>query len=353
MKDSRIISNFNADFRTVPLISGNLRPFHVDFDESVDTDSQTVLKKSESALTWSKEKWCEELDDEKAIGFNLLWLSNIEAALEANEPDRLGNLLTLCEERDIEVILSVGSTPRWYEIQNINEELSKVSEWVRLIHERYANRSAFFAWYIPYEIYFAQGEFNTYIERLYSAIVTLCKELMPSKPVVLSPFFVLDKDKIFGDYYYASPDEYGRYWAHLIKLSGLDVIMLQDSGEHFSYVTNKQRRPFFEAMSGACEKNGVKFWANVETAEYVCPSIEEYVARYGKVHHATVKDIPWRPVPMERLKEKLFFAAEFAERIVTWGYYQFGRPCLGKDAKQWYENYERYYKDICNRMRIK
>lgn len=353
MEASSILPCSQAELRTIPLISGNLRPFHIDFSGSVGTDSQAVLARTPSALTWSEQQWNKELDDEKAIGFNLLWLSNIEVALETNKPDYIGDLLKLCEKRDIEVILSVGSSLRWYDRLDIEEELGRVSERIRIIYERYADSPAFFAWYISHEEFFASGEKKTYIELLYSGIVKLCKELTPSKPVVLSPFFFLDKDEVFGDYYSPSPEEYNKFWANLIKLSEIDIIMLQDSGEHFSYVTNDQRRPFLEAMYGACEKSGAKFWANVETAEYICPSIQEYVARYGRVHHATVKDLPWRPVPIERLKEKLFLAAEFAERIVSWGYYQFGRPCLGKEAKKWYENYKIYYESISNDRRLK
>jgi hypothetical protein len=58
--------------------------------------------------------------------------------------------------------------------------------------------------------------------------------------------------------------------------------MMQDSGEHFSYVQDAQRSPFFEAMLKACEASGVRFWGNVEVAEMECPSIEEYVRRYGR-----------------------------------------------------------------------
>ena len=56
--------------------------------------------------------------------------------------------------------------------------------------------------------------------------------------------------------------------ADYIRRSGADIIMLQDSGEHFSYVTNKQRRPFFDAMHQACRASSAKLWGNVEVAEW-------------------------------------------------------------------------------------
>ncbi len=103
----------------------------------------------------------------------------------------------------------------------------------------------------------------------------------PRKPVTLSPFFILDREKVFGDFRYATPEEYAQFWTGLIRRSGFDIIMLQDSGEHFSYVTNEQRRPFFAAMQSACMAAGAGLWGNVETAEFECPSIEEYVADTG------------------------------------------------------------------------
>ena len=88
------------------------------------------------------------------------------------------------------------------------------------------------------------------------------------------------------------------YLSRLIKLSGFDIIMLRDGGEHFSYVTNDMRRPFFEAMS--------------------------------------------RAVPIDRLREKLDLAAEYSEEIVTWGYREYCRPALGDAARKWYDDYKAY-----------
>ena len=138
------------------------------------------------------------------------------------------------------------------------------------------------------------------------------------------------------------PDDYSQYWAALIHRAGLDIVMLQDSGEHFSYVTNEMRRPFFQAMQRACREGGAQLWGNVEVAEFDCPSKEEFVRRYGKIHHSAVKNAPWRPVRLPRLREKLELAAEYCQDIVTWGYQEFCRPLLGEAAKNWYAAYKTY-----------
>jgi hypothetical protein len=189
-------------------------------------------------------------------------------------------------------------------------------------------------------------EFARKIDALYPALVERCKRAA-ALPVTISPFFVLDAEKMFGGgFRYNEPDEYERYWARQIKRSGFDVVMLQDSGEHFSFCTNDRRRPFFAAMSKACKASGAQFWGNVECAEVECPSPEEYIKRYGRVHMSTVKALPWRPVPIDRLKGKLELAAEYAEDIVTWGYREFCRPDSVATAKKWYDDYLAYRKSL-------
>jgi hypothetical protein len=333
--------------RTAPLISGNLRPYRM---HPID-GAQIPLGMENGMADLLHERtladWERELEDEAGIGFNLLWLSHV--AGEFRSPvtlERLGQFLDLCAHRGVQVLLTTDGTEDWHERLDVEKELAYVGKNIQLIAEHFGQHPAFYAWYIPHEIYMTWGEMNDYMRRLYPALVARCKQALPEKPVTLSPFFLLDRDKIFGDYRYAEPDEYCEFWADLIRLSGFDIIMLQDSGEHFSYVTNEQRRPFFEAMAEACRTGGARLWGNVEVAEYICPSLEEFERRYGRIHHSKVRDLPWRPVPIDRLSSKLDLAAEFSERIVAWGYYQFGRPHLNPASAQWYADYQRYLQNF-------
>lgn len=250
-------------------------------------------------------------------------------------------LLDLCAERRVQVIIDTGLSANWYTPLDLQNELALCRKNIKAIGEQFAGHPAFYAWYVPHEIYMDWGAMHDYVSQLYPALSEACKKAAPV-PVTLSPFFILDRTKVFGDFRFNEPDEYRDYWARLIRKSGLDIIMMQDSGEHFSYVQDEQRRPFFQAMSKACQEAGAKFWANVEVAEMECASIEEYVRRFGRVHHSTAKGITWRPVPIERLRTKLTLAAEYAERIVSWGYQQFCRPGLGSRAAEWYEAYRAY-----------
>ena len=288
--------------------------------------------------------WRKELEQQSKIGFELLWLSNVSSAFAtAKGVSVLADLLDLCAKHRFQVILDTGNTDHWFGTLDLKKELSVCSENIHKIGERFNKHPAFWAWYIPQEIYLWRGKSADYVNALYPALTERCKQAA-NLPVVVSPFFILDRDNVFGNFRYNEPDEYQQFWTQLIRRSGLDIVMMQDSGEHFSYVTNEMRRPFFVAMRGACRSAGARFWANVESAEFVCPSKEDYVKRYGRVHPSTVKNAPWRPVPIPRLKEKLELAAEYSEKFVTWGYDDFCRPALGKPAEKWYNDYLTYFK---------
>ena len=305
-----------------PLISGNLWWYHPD--------------------SFSLETWARELDEQRAIGFDLLWLSNVTSAVQDEKGlSALGGLLDACEARSIGVILDTGFSPNWYGNLDAKKEAEACGTIISSIGKHFGTHKAFSAWYIPHEIYMTWGNFAAYIDALYPALVTQCKRAA-EKPVTVSPFFILDKDQIFGNFRYAEPEEYQAYWSALLRRSGIDVVMLQDSGEHFSYVTNKMRRPFFAAMQAACKEAGADLWGNVECAEFECKSPKRYLELYGRVHHSTVKDAPWRAVPLPRMEKKLGLAAEHCSRIVTWGYQQYGRPALGPAAQTWYDAYLRY-----------
>jgi hypothetical protein len=315
--------------KCTPVIRGSLRPYDHAFSMREGIDG-----------------WRRELDDEKNVGFNLLWLSHIRPALDETEADTLRFIFDACEERGMGVILETGHTPNWYGHKELDREIRAAEEVCSMVASRYGGHPALHSWYIHQEIYVAYDEFGAYIDKLYPALVAQCRKALPALPVTLSPFFILDSNQIFGPFRYPEPDEYREYWTGLIRRSGFDIIMLQDSGEHFSYVTDAQRRPFFEAMHGACQDAGARLWGNVETAEKVCESIEKYEELYGRVHHSTVDELPWRNVPIDRLESKLRLAAEFSENIVSWGIYQFGRPHLNPDAKAWYEDYKAYREKV-------
>lgn len=299
---------------------------------------------SQQNMRWGITGWERELQEQKRLGFNLLWLTNTPSIVEHSTCSLL-KLMDLCDKNQFKVILDTGFSGNWYVSLDLKQELDLCHRNISEIGSCLANHPAFYAWYIPHEIYMCWDNMDTYIQQLYPALVEACKTAA-GLPVTVSPFFILDRTKVFGNFRFNEPKEYQEYWRRLIRRSGLDIIMLQDSGEHFSYVTDEQRRPFFTAMSEACRQAGARLWGNVEVAEMACDSIEEYVRLYGRVHHSKAKGITWRPVPLPRLKTKLALATGFSERIVSWGYQQFCRPSLGPQVTAWYEALLAYQKNL-------
>jgi len=153
--------------------------------------------------------------------------------------------------------------------------------------------------------------------------------------VTISPFFLLDDTSRRG-FTYLTPEQYASWWGKTMQETGIDIMMLQDSGEHFSFFSLEQREPFFTFMADACHKAGAKFWINVESGEIHISDWDEYLARVeGWGEYLTPascgdKGVPWRFTPIDKLEQKLELAARYADNIVNWGYFPFMDPMAPK-----------------------
>jgi len=181
---------------------------------------------------WGLAGWEKELQEQKHLGFDLLWLSNAPSIVE-HPTCSLRTLLDLCDRHGFQVTLDTGFSGNWYVSLDLKQELDLCRRNIRRIADCVGNHPAFHAWYIPHEIYMCWDAGDAYIQQLYAALVDACKTAA-RLPVTVSPFFILDRTKVFGDFRFNEPDEYRDYWARLIRRSGLNIVMLQDSGEHLS-----------------------------------------------------------------------------------------------------------------------
>ena len=68
--------------------------------------------------------------------------------------------------------------------------------------------------------------------------------------------------------------------------------------------------------------------------------------QFGRIHPSAVKNAPWRPVPIVRLRDKLDLASEYCENIVTWGYQEHCRAVLGDAARRWCADYQGYCRSL-------
>ncbi|MEZ6076138.1 MAG: DUF4434 domain-containing protein [Pirellulaceae bacterium] len=132
------------------------------------------------------------MDDERALGFDLLWLSHIGPRWTPPATSSAGYLLDIYAERKMQVILGIGSTPNWYGPLDAKREIEVVGATVREIGQRYGSHPAFHGWYVPHEIYMTWERMSKFIDTFYPAAVEACKAAA-DKLVTLSPFFILDR----------------------------------------------------------------------------------------------------------------------------------------------------------------
>ena len=288
----------------------------------------------------SIESWRRELDLIQELGMNLMVLNGHVVGSSA-EPDPLLPFFEEADRRGIRLFLDTLAAPQWWTLEDVAPEIARAGERVRLLDERYGRFDSFYGYYIPYELYMSWDTGAVRIKALYREVAAHCKAVAPGKPVMISPFFILDDQHILGTFRWATPDEYEAFWTDVLGQAEIDVVALQDSGEHLALYTLEQRRPFFEAMKRACDATGTTLWGNVETGELNVGSMEEYVARFGlKTHVNDPRTRPfWRGVPPDKVAAKLAFLRAFSPTAITWGYREFIRPDLGPHAAELYTGY--------------
>jgi len=285
----------------------------------------------------SAEDWKGELDALQALGADLMIVSDLSGRGGADAPEGEAPLRGFFDETDrrgMRVFLSTLSMANWWVQPDPGPELARAEARIRETVRLYGARPSFHGWYVPYELYHFTGPQAELIRALYRGVAERCKAAS-DKPVMISPFFLLDCGGKLGDFAWVTPEEYRDFWTGLLRQApAVDIVALQDSGEHLSCYTLDDRRPFFAAMKEACGAAGKTLWANVESGELEVASLDDYVARFGlKTHVNDPKLAPyWRAVPAEKFRDKLRLASEFTDTAVTWGYQEFLRPARGPQA---------------------
>ncbi len=279
--------------------------------------------------------WREDLDAIEGLGMRVMVLGGVAGT--GAQAGSMDAFFAEADRRGLELYLDTGQTANWWVSADPVPELERAKRQIRFLAEAYGGHSSFKGWYIPYELYVFWDSQAELIRRLYGEVSAACKEAAPGKPVLISPFFILDKAGQLGDFRYAAPEEYRDFWTGLLKASRIDIVALQDSGEHLSCYTIEERGPFFDAMKAACDAAGARLWANIETGELDVESVDAYVRRFGlKTHVNDPKTAgAWRGVPAGKLASKLRFAGRYTGTAITWGFQEFAR----KD-RQLYESYK-------------
>lgn len=285
-----------------------------------------------------------ELDAIQALKMRVVVLNGpwLGAAVAAGQSDPAEDLFAEGDRRHLEFFVDTGAMANWWEQVDPAAELARARQRIQLVHERYGHHPSFKGFYVPYETYVMWGAQRELTRTLYREVATACKEVAPAKPVMISPFFILDDQHVLGDFRWATPAEYAEFWSEVLCDSAIDIVALQDRGEHLSYYTDEQCAQFFAAMKRACNATGKQLWANVEAGELAVNSPADYIAKFGhKTHVNDPRTQPyWRGVSGNKLAAKLRFVRAYTPTAITWGYREFVRPSSGHNSTNLYQEYQ-------------
>lgn len=284
-----------------------------------------------------------ELDAIQALGMRLVVLNGpwLGQPIAAGTADPTEKLFAEGDRRGLDFLVDTGAMPNWWVQPEPAAELARARERIASLHRRYGHHPSFRGFYVPYEVYVMWGAQRELTLTLYREAAATCKAIAPNKPVMISPFFILDERRVLGDFRWATPPEFEEFWREVLFGSAIDIVALQDRGEHLSCYTDEQCAPFFAAMQRACAATGKTLWANVETGELAVDSLEDYAARFGpKTHVNDPRTQPfWRGMPPAKLAAKLRFVRSYTPTAVTWGYREFIRPTRGGSSTHLYSDY--------------
>jgi|GEM_PF-1694749 len=255
----------------------------------------------------------------------------VQQEADTGKVDVLKMIYTMADEKGMKVICDLNmSGGELYRKHSAEYVEAQYAAYTRAFFKRYGMYRSFWGWYLNNELNPLKPDEKTvsaFWRTVWKAAVTHCKKVAPKSIVTISPFFIMDTEKHRG-YDYLPPSDYEQWWAQTLAETGIDVLMLQDSGaEHLGFFALDGRRPFFQAFKNACDKAGKKFWLNVETGEVNARDWKEAVEmEQTKTRKWVYTKTPW-------LAQKLQLAAEYGENIINWGYYPFMNSI--KEAGPW------------------
>jgi len=247
-----------------------------------------------------------------------------EVSDENNELDVLELIYSVADELDMKVMCDIDLRGGdLYRKKSVEELTQKSDSYIEAYHKRYGSHVSFWGWYLNNEINpiaKSDVEQSAFWRAVWKSVADKCHQSAPGTKVTISPFFLLDKQSLRG-FTYQEPREYEEWWYHTMSATGIDILMLQDSGaEHLSFYTLEDRRPFFQAFSNACRRAGKEFWVNVETGQVEARDWPHALQMEKDFERAwTFTEVNW-------LKQKLDLAAEYGTGIVNWGYYPLMNP---------------------------
>lgn len=286
--------------------------------------------------------------------------TNSESSNANEEIDLLAIIYDLADKKQLKVITDINmGGGAWYGTIEPQAMADSMTTYIASYHQKYGNHPSFYGWYLNHEINpikLTDTAQTAFWQTVWKAATDACHQANPKSVVTVSPFFLLDKDALRG-FEFLQPDEYQTWWAQTLSYTGIDILMLQDSGaEHQGFFSLEERKPFFAAFKKACEQAGTEFWLNVETGQVDAKNWNE------ALEMERTKSKNWVFTPIDWLEKKLQLASEYGTGIVNWGYFPLMNPIQeigpwpkaevdGQDISfegqlKAYNDYKNYYQQV-------
>lgn len=247
---------------------------------------------------------------------------NLAVDKDKKQPiDVLAMLYTLADQKGMRVITDLNLPGgELYNKHTVKQVIAQQKSFITQYHKRYGKHNSFWGWYINNELNPLKPdeiEESTFWRKVWKAAVNECHAVAPSSKVTISPFFLLDKQGLRG-FEYLQPLVYEQWWGKTLQETGIDILMVQDSGaEHLSFFTIADREPFLAAFENACKAAGSKLWVNVETGQV------DAVDWADALQQERTKQQKWVFPGMNFLEKKIKLAAKYGQEIISWGHYPY------------------------------
>ncbi len=236
------------------------------------------IQYQEEMKTWTPAVWTQVLDRMKELKMDTIIIQMM--AIERSDGTTNSFMGTVGQNDPTSAILSYADTNGFkvylgLYIHRLNGSLTMTQQsfldkaladnvfvaqqaWWRYMQPQ--RHPSFTGWYIPLETW--TGDYQTAeIDRLRSffrGVHDGCCALSGEVPIAISPFINTDR---------TSPNRTRQVYQALLRDSGIDIVLLQDSvgAQAWNIGIREHSAPYFEAFQAACQTNGVKLWANLES----------------------------------------------------------------------------------------
>ncbi len=276
---------------------------------------------------WTRKEWKKDFDNMQKIGIDTLIF--IRGGFEdksvfpskvlgtTHEDDFAGFVFEEAAKRNMNVYFGMYISNLDWNGGDAMGEINMNKKFLPEVLSRYGDYPSFKGWYIPQE----QSHDILNFGEIMRGMSQLCKEIDPSREVLISPFFHTHITSPYNDRGY-TPEEHFEAWDKLFSYGGeaIDICAFQDGTAPLA-----QMDDYFGKTKELCDKYNIRHWVNAETFE---------------------RDVRcmYYPIPFNMLKQRLEHHKNYAEKIITFEFSHFLSPqSIYPSARNLNNLYKKHY----------